>query len=648
MTDHNLLIYRHLPGRIRLQITQLKNNPALARSLSRYAQKSTLIENANFNHRTGRALLVYNPYKSLEKEVLREISEILKGNSNFTENDQDSITNLSFDNIIEPEDQALSKQIVNVSLSSFILLVILLRKARGKSFPWTQSPLLFNIAAVTTIVAGYPFFKSGLASLVKGHKVSHDAIVGLTGMVLVLLRESVPGLTVIWLANIIALIESIVLKSTVKISRQIVRENISDGSEDSIINYNYPYADSRDLPDSCQKHGAAMEYAHRVSAMSFGVAGLSYLTSRSIDKGTAILLASSPGAAGQAQPSVMATATALASRYGILPTNPRVMAKIANIRTFVITRSTILAPDLTLGNVLPVSGISVSYCLAVASALGINSLYYAGLFQDSEKNTGSSGYSVSMETDSPEGVAGTIDGVEAFMGTEEFMLKNGIKNLLAEFKTRRLRHFYQAPLYVAYNGILMGVIGITRSVPQYNRELLNRIAALGVKTVLITVEKKEMAGPVKAQTGIEIISGVSPSEIPEIIDSLRGTDGVLAVLGVGREDERALQKADLPIVLSGINYNIFPHPDLYINSCELSKIYQIVYIGRIFREKIEQNLLLVKGMNLAGLTLAATGKLSASGATIFNNLTGIGVALNSLSLINKNILLRPHPRIKDI
>jgi cation transport ATPase len=175
----------------------------------------------------------------------------------------------------------------------------------------------------------------------------------------------------------------------------------------------------------------------------------------------------------------MATATALASRYGILPANPRVMAKIADIKTFVITRSTILAPDPALGTVLPISGITASYCLAVASALGENSPYYAGLFQDRGKNAGSSGYSVFMATDSLEGVAGTIDGAEALLGTEEFMLKNGIKTLLGEFKTKRLKHFYQAPLYVACNGILLGVIGITRAVPQYNRELLNRIAALG-------------------------------------------------------------------------------------------------------------------------------------------------------------------------
>ncbi|KJS17253.1 MAG: hypothetical protein VR69_05865 [Peptococcaceae bacterium BRH_c4b] len=57
-------------------------------------------------------------------------------------------------------------------------------------------------------------------------------------MVLVVLRESVPGLTVIWLASIIALIESIVLKATVNISKEIVRKNISDGSEDS-INHNH-------------------------------------------------------------------------------------------------------------------------------------------------------------------------------------------------------------------------------------------------------------------------------------------------------------------------------------------------------------------------------------------------------------------------
>jgi NH3-dependent NAD+ synthetase len=101
--------------------------------------------------------------------------------------------------------------------------------------------------------------------------------------VLVLLMESVPGLTVIWLASIIALMESIVLKSTVNISREIIRKNISDDLEDSINNHQ-AYIDSRDVTDSYQKHEAALEYAHRVSAVSFGVAGLNYLTSRNIDR----------------------------------------------------------------------------------------------------------------------------------------------------------------------------------------------------------------------------------------------------------------------------------------------------------------------------------------------------------------------------
>lgn len=80
----------------------------------------------------------------------------------------------------------------------------------GKSF-LARSESLFNLAAATAMISGYPIFKSGFKSLAARGRINHDLVMSALSLGTLLARESIPGLLVVWLVNLSSLLQSLVL-----------------------------------------------------------------------------------------------------------------------------------------------------------------------------------------------------------------------------------------------------------------------------------------------------------------------------------------------------------------------------------------------------------------------------------------------------
>jgi len=619
----------HLPGRMRIRIDSMKKNSFLADYLTAASKNSPFIKEVHFSPHTGRALLRYNPALHKQEDIINTLSEIICGIPPAAAGGQSGRPPSG--KVKEPEDLPLKRQYLNVGLCGLALALFSYRKVTGRTSYLAESPGLFTIAAITTLIAGYPMFKSGLVSLTKKNRVNHDALLSAISLTLILLRESIPGLTVVGLAGVISLLEALVLKATAALSRDIARRNsnqFAGGTEFPEENSSLPSPDNNCL-ENHYITGAARTYGERMSNTAFWLAALSGLQGKDLGKSLSVLLASSPGAAGQALPSSLAASAALASKHGIMVRNRRALAKAAQIKTVVFTGSSLLAPDFSLGSVLTVTNLSPSDCLAAAEALAGRSGYYAGLF----KERGHAIRGVVLSEDTAAGVRGMVNSTETILGSQEFVEQCGISTQPAEYKIRRLNRFCQTPVFLALDGRLVAVIGINRPVPDKSRESLLSLKALGVDTVLVTAEKMETVMPLKAQTGIEVLAETPYTEVPYILQEISRRRGALAVVGVSPEDGSALSEADLSFVFSEADLSLLQLGDIFLNTKDISKINETLIISRRCNERATQNLLLVMAFNLFGLAAASTGRLSPAGAAVYNNLAGIAVAVNSLRLI---------------
>jgi len=651
----------HLPGRMRVRIDSLKENRLMAIYLTTAAKSSPVFEDVHFSSRTGRALLYYNPTLNNPDEIIKKLSDVLRRLPRATAGGEGSRyssikapENKSIPSAgKEPEDMPLKRQALNAGLGGLVLAVFSYRRITGKTSYLADSPGLFNIAAITAIIAGYPMFKSGLLSLTQKHRINHDVLLSTISIILILIRESIPGLTVVWLAGIISLLETLVLKAAANLS-----EGIAAGNSTAISGYSQQNTGSQTPEqDYVRNHpitASARTYGERMSTSALWLAALSGLKDRDPVRSLSILLASSPGAAGQAFPSSMAASVALASKCGIIVRNRQALAKAAGIKTVVFTHSSLLAPGFSLGSVLTMTGRTIPECLAAAEALAIRSEYYAGLFEKERLQTSSfraqvrgswrnvpkieengpvMEYTAALIEDTAAGVRGTLNGTEALLGSREFIDQAGISTQLAEYKVRRLNRFYQAPVFLALDGRLAAVLGVNRPVADRCRESLNRLRAMGVSPVLVTQEKIETVTPLKIQTGIDVMAGVPSEKIPDIIREFHSCGGTLAVVAESPEDGPGLSAADLSFVVPGADSSLIPRGDIIISTRDISKIPDTVTIGKRCAERAKQNLLLVMAFNLFGLAAASAGRFTPAGAAVYNNLASIAVAVNSLRLI---------------
>lgn len=306
-------VIHELPGRLRLSVDILINNRGMTSLLNEVLNKSTLFMGGNFNELTGRGLIYYNWKLHNRGEIIKELKLYINNFSKLAfinKNAKSGVKRLG----IEPEDLPLAKQLFNTALGGLALVVLTWRRLGGKTTGLTNSPVLFGTAAGITIITGYPLFKSGFDSLAGKHKVSQDAVLSAVSMAMVLLRESIPGLSVVWLANVTSLIETLALRATASISGKGTNL-LSNGLDEN--NLSHPLA------------VAAREHGEKMSKAALGLAAMAAAFTGSPGRGLAVLLASSPGAAGQALPSAMAAAAGQVSKKGIMASNSRPLVHMA-------------------------------------------------------------------------------------------------------------------------------------------------------------------------------------------------------------------------------------------------------------------------------------------------------------------------------
>jgi len=193
----------YLPGRIRIHMPGIKGQALKAKLIEKFVQRIKGIKSIIVNSKTGKALIFFNSKEISLEEVEIVLLKAIKYSSNKNEN-QLAVFN---------EEISLKKTLNSntrgfLLTSAAIMLVLMKRILRGKS-SWADSLLLLSLSSVCTIFAGYPLFRKGLHKATKeGKVINYPLVLGTAGLALGLMRESLPGLMVIWFSYLNDLLQN--------------------------------------------------------------------------------------------------------------------------------------------------------------------------------------------------------------------------------------------------------------------------------------------------------------------------------------------------------------------------------------------------------------------------------------------------------
>ncbi|WP_082717486.1 MULTISPECIES: heavy metal translocating P-type ATPase [Burkholderia] len=362
----------------------------------------------------------------------------------------------------------------------------------------------------------------------------------------------------------------------------------------------------------------------------------------------AVLVIACPCALGLATPAAIMAGTGVAARHGVLIKDAQALelAQRASIVAFDKTGTlTEGKPTVTAFDAI---GVARADALALAAAVQRDSAHplaravVAAFDADADARRSPL---AAARTDTPRAVAGRgveahVDGRLLALGSTRWRDELGIA-VPADVARRA------AELEAAGNTVswlmradapreALALVAFGDTVKPHARRAIERLAARGIRSALVTGDNRGSAAAVAAALGIdEVHAQVLPDDKARVVAQMKATagDGVVAMVGDGINDAPALAAADVGIAMTTGTDVAMHTAGVTLMRGDPALVADAVDISRRTYRKIQQNLFWAFVYNLVGIPLAALGWLNPM-------IAGAAMAFSSVSVVTNALLLR--------
>ena len=167
-------------------------------------------------------------------------------------------------------------------------------------------------------------------------------------------------------------------------------------------------------------------------------------------------------------------------------------------------------------------------------------------------------------------------------------------------------------LYLKIEDEITGGIVLTDEIKSDAKETIKQLKELGIKTKMLTGDKKEVATRIAKEVNIdEVKSEMLPqdkyNELEKVLDN-NITEKKVAYVGDGINDSPVLARADIGISMGGIgSSSAIEASDMVIMTDELKKIIEAIQISKKTNRIIKENLIFSIGVKILILLLSILG-----------------------------------------
>ena len=149
----------------------------------------------------------------------------------------------------------------------------------------------------------------------------------------------------------------------------------------------------------------------------------------------------------------------------------------------------------------------------------------------------------------------------------------------------------KTPMLVARDGRMAGVIAVADGIKPETPGAVAALQSLGVRVVMLTGDRPEVAESVASQCGIdEYHAGMLPADKADAVALLQSDGSVVAMAGDGINDAPALARADVGIAMGGGTDIARETADIILMRDDLAGIVTALKLSRETMRTIRQNL----------------------------------------------------------
>ena len=192
-------------------------------------------------------------------------------------------------------------------------------------------------------------------------------------------------------------------------------------------------------------------------------------------------------------------------------------------------------------------------------------------------------------------------------------------------------------IFITKNEELIGWIDVADDIRPEAKDVIGWLHGRGIKTVLLSGDKKEKCEALARQLGItEVIAEQTPEQKLEKVAALNAATPT-AMVGDGINDAPALAKATLGISLSDASQIAMQSSDVILMNHGLKNLPYALGLGKHTNITIKENLFWAFAYNIVAIPIAAFGFLTPTVAALAMGFSDIVLALNSVRLFVKKV-----------
>ena len=369
----------------------------------------------------------------------------------------------------------------------------------------------------------------------------------------------------------------------------------------------------------------------------------------------AVLVIACPCALGLATPTAILVGTSIGAERGLLIKGGDILERVHQLDTVVFDKTgTLTSGQPTLSDCLPISESgnfdspqsTQNYLIQLAATVesGTSHPLAEAIITAAQQQQLPILQAQDFHTEPGLGISALVENRRVLLGNADWLHQHSVTiSDMAQRQVQALAEAGKTVVYVAAEGVLIGVIAVSDVLRPDASETVKRLKDMGLRVMLLTGDQPAAAAVVAQQLSIEpdhVIAGVRPDGKAEAIAQLQAQGRRVAMVGDGINDSPALAQADIGISLQGGTDVAVETAGIILMRGRLMDVVESIELSRATFNKIRQNLFWAFSYNTVGIPAAAGMLLPAFGIILNPAAAGALMACSSVSVVTNSLLLR--------
>jgi Cu+-exporting ATPase len=380
-----------------------------------------------------------------------------------------------------------------------------------------------------------------------------------------------------------------------------------------------------------------------ITFVAWAVAGPQPRYAHALVNAVAVLIIACPCALGLATPMSIMVGTGRGARDGILVRNAEALETMEKVDTLVIDKTgTLTEGKPKVSAMVAAEGFEEAQLLQAIASLEIQSehpLAAAMVAAAKEKKLPLLPVK-DFQSLTGKGVSGTTGLKSIAAGNIALMRQLGISTKPIDQQAETLRRAGQTVMYVAWDGLLAGLIGVADPIRESTQQAIQELKREGIKVVMLTGDNHTTAAAVAQTLGIEFQAEVLPAQKAEAVKKMQEEGAVVAMAGDGVNDAPALAQAQVGIAMGTGTDVAMETGAIVLVKGDLRGILKARRLSQRTMRNIRQNLFFAFVYNALGVPIAAGILYPVIGLLLNPMIAAAAMSFSSVSVIANALRLR--------